>query len=79
MTYQTTITSKGQITIPKTLRDALRLHKAHRVLLDFDKARGEIKVKSSQDFLTIAKRIKVKVKMDPVKARDYMEKFYERN
>lgn len=78
MTYQKTITSKGQITIPKPLRDALRLHKSRRVLLDFDRVKGEIKVKPSEDFFSVAKRINVNIRTDPVKAREYMEKFYER-
>ena len=78
MTYQTTITRKGQITIPKEIRDVLRLTKNKKLIVDFEKGKGEIRIKPSYDFLEVVKGIKVKKKMDVVKAREYMEKHYER-
>ena len=78
MTYSTTITKKGQITIPKKLRDMLRLGIKRRVILDLVEDKKEIRIKPSYDFLEIAKRIKVKKKIDPVTAREYMAKHYER-
>jgi AbrB family looped-hinge helix DNA binding protein len=78
MTYQTTITEKGQITIPKEIRKFLKLDKFKKVSIELEKKNKEIKIKPLYDFLEIAKKIKVKKKIDPVKAREYMEKFYER-
>lgn len=78
MTYQTTITKKGQITIPKEIRDILKLEEGKKLEVELERRKGEIKIKPAYDFLEIAKKIKVKKKIDPVKAREYMEKFYER-
>lgn len=78
MTYQTTITKKGQVTIPKEIRDVLRLTKNKKLIVDFERRKGEIRIKPSYDFLEVAKGIKVKKKIDVVKAREYMEKHYER-
>lgn len=78
MTYTTTITRKGQITIPKQIRDILRLEEARKLLIDLERRKKEIRIKPAEDFLELAKRIKVKRKVHPVKAREYMEKFYER-
>lgn len=78
MTYQTTITKKGQITIPKEIREILRLEEGKKLEVELEKRRGEIRIKPAYDFLKIAKKIKVKKKINSVKAREYMEKFYKR-
>jgi len=78
MAYQTTITRKGQITIPKEIRDILRLGVGEKLQVEIERKKREVKIKPARDFLKIAKKIKVKKKIDPVKAREYMEKFYER-
>lgn len=78
MTYSTTITEKGQITIPKQIRDVLKLEQGEKLNIEFERKKKEIKIKPTHDFLEIAKKIKVKNKIDPVKAREYMEKFYVR-
>ena len=78
MTYQTTITKKGQITIPKEIREILELEEGKKLKIEFEKRKREIKIKPAYDFLKIVRKIKVKKKIDPVKAREYMEKFYER-
>lgn len=75
MVYQTTITKKGQITIPKEIREKLRLDPSQKVILDFDQ---ELKIKPSESFREIAKRLKTKNKADVLKAREYFEKHYER-
>lgn len=76
MTYQTTITKKGQITVPKPFRDALHLTKNKKLMIDFEERKGEIRIKPAHDFLEVARSIKVRRKMDVVKAREYMEKHY---
>lgn len=78
MYYQTTITSKGQITIPKELREFLKLKPSYRVFLE--KRGGKVFIQPSEDFLEVADRISktVKIKTDVLKAREYFEKNYER-
>ena len=78
MTYQTTVTQKGQITIPKALRDILKLNVYRRVIVELEPNKKSINLKAAPDFLEIAKKIKIRKKLDPVKAREFMEKNYER-
>lgn len=78
MTYLTTVTSKGQITIPKKIRDILLIGNNRTLSIEFEKKRKEVRITPSLDFLEIAKNIKVKRKLDVLKAREYMETHYER-
>lgn len=77
MTYHTTVTKKGQITIPKVFRDRLGLDRIRRVTVEM-KSTGDLRIKPAPDFLEVARKIKVRRKLDPVKAREFMEKNYER-
>lgn len=77
MSYSTTITKKGQITIPKSLREFLKLKESARVILELEKNKRIVKIKPASDFLEIAKKIKIKKKINPIQSRKYMEKFYE--
>lgn len=78
MPYQTTITKKGQITIPKEIREILKLEGGKKLEIELEKKKKEIRIKPTYDFLKIAREIKVRKKIDPVKVREFMEKFYER-
>ena len=80
MTYQTTVTSKGQITIPKALRDKLGLHTARRVIVQLEpKGQQSLEVRPALDFFEVIKKIKrPKNPMNVLKAREYMERNYER-
>lgn len=78
MVYSTTITKKGQITIPKPIRDVLGLETGEKLSVELEKEKEEIKIKPYPDILELAGKIKVKKKIDPVKAREYMETHYER-
>ncbi|MEK9135266.1 MAG: AbrB/MazE/SpoVT family DNA-binding domain-containing protein [Patescibacteria group bacterium] len=78
MTYQTTITRKGQITIPKDIRDILRLDEGRKLEIEFERIKGEIKIKSAPDILDLAGMFKPKKKINVLRAREAMEKNYER-
>ena len=76
MTYSTTITQKGQITIPKVIRDVLRMTIGQKISLELEKE--EIRIRVFPDILELAGTIKVKKNkgVNPVKAREYMETHY---
>jgi len=79
MTYQTTITTKGQVTIPKAFRDLLQLDKYDKVVVELEKNGKSLKLSPSGDFLAIARKIKTKKKGNPLAGRDAMERSYERH
>jgi AbrB family looped-hinge helix DNA binding protein len=79
MTYLTTITQKGQITIPKKIRDTLHLKTTDNLAINLSKKNKIIQIKPVKDFLTVIKDIKISKKINPLKARKLMEKTYERN
>lgn len=78
MDYLTTITKKGQITIPKEIRDALQLEEMKKILIKFRRGRRRIEIKPSPDILDLAGTFKPKKKVNVLKAREAMEKRYER-
>ena len=78
MTYQATVTQKGQITIPKQIRDVLELKQSQRVLIEYDDKQHVAKIMPAYDFLELAKQAKIRKKVDPLKAREQLEKKYER-
>jgi antitoxin PrlF len=51
------ITSKGQVTIPKTVRDALGLHEGDELLFRVERARAV--VAKTPDFLQLANSVPV--------------------
>lgn len=77
MTYSMTITKKGQVTIPKKIREALGLDPTKKVNLEFEEKKKIAKIKAAEDFLEFARKVEVKKKVNPVKARQYMERNYE--
>lgn len=80
MTYNTSITSKGQITIPKKIRDILHLSAGKILTVGLGRNREEITIRPAEDFLEVAKKLslKIKKKVNPLRARDALEKQYER-
>lgn len=80
MTYSTTITQKGQITIPKAIRDVLRMTVGQKISLELEREKEEIRIRVFPDILELAGTIKVKKNkgVDPMKAREYMQTHYER-
>lgn len=78
MIYQTTLTSKGQITIPKTIRDALHLVKSRKVQLTLSADKKSAIIEPTEDFFELTKKISVKKNIDLIKARQQFEQSYER-
>ena len=77
MAYQTTVTQKGQITIPKSIRDALQLFTSKKVIIELEAGEASARITPADDFLAVAKSIRVKKKMNPVRARAVMESSYD--
>lgn len=79
MTYATTLTQKGQITLPKNIRDILGLRIGDKITLKLvDKKKKQIKIERIPSLEELAGSFKVKNPIDPVKIREYMETHYER-
>jgi AbrB family looped-hinge helix DNA binding protein len=78
MTYQTTITKKGQVTVPKAVRDALNIKLGSKVDLTFDEKKKTVKIKPLPSLKDIAGRFKVKNPKNAVEMRAYMERHYRR-
>jgi len=78
MDYFTTITKKGQITIPKKLRKALGFEQFLKVAIEVEKDEKVIKVRPVFDILDIAGDFAIQKKGSVLKARKEMEKTYKR-
>ncbi|OGY24600.1 MAG: hypothetical protein A2Y57_01995 [Candidatus Woykebacteria bacterium RBG_13_40_7b] len=79
MIYSTTITRKGQITIPKTIRDALKLPANKKILIELERDEKEIRLRPQVDILDLAGTFKPRQKVSVLKAREAIEKEYERH
>lgn len=79
MIYQTTLTERGQITIPKPVREFLGMKPGERVFIDLEKKKKQIKIESFPTIFELAGKFKPKKKIkDVVEIREYMEKHYKR-
>lgn len=78
MTSITTVTQKGQVTLPIRLREEFDLKPYDRVRIE--KGRGFIKVHPVEDILDLARKWKLKTPKgkNALKAREWMEKHYKR-
>lgn len=80
--YSSTITKKGQIVIPKPLRDALKIPPGKRVSVTPRMEKGKViavVVEPIPDIMELAGKFKPKRRaIDPVKIREYMETHYAR-
>lgn len=72
----TTVTQKGQISIPKKFRDLLDIHEYDKVIVQAGK--NHLKIKPTKDILDLAGSFKPPVKKDPDQARTELEKQYQR-
>lgn len=71
-----TVTQKGQITIPKKMRDKLGLAPYKKV--ELKEENGSIRIFPAISIFDIAGKYKAKKGMTALKAREYMEKHYKR-
>lgn len=76
MQNTTSITQKGQITIPKHLRDRMGLSAYSKVYLTADK--NFIKIIPTHDILDLAGQFKPKRGKEILKARQQLDKSYKR-
>ena len=76
--YQTTLTQKGQITIPKHIRDILKLSPTQRVRISLGANKKTAVIEPADDFIAVAKSISTKQKSNPVDARQALEHNYGR-
>ena len=74
--YPTTITQKGQVTIPKKLRVRYSLESYDAVIVE--PAEGYIKIIPGKDILSIAGTFKPKKHKPLLKAREKLEENYKR-
>lgn len=80
MQLYATVTQKGQITIPKKIRELAGIEFYDKVKIVFNKKTKVVELEPTYDLLDIAGKIKPRVnkKTDPLKAREFMEKNYSR-
>jgi len=73
-----TVTQKGQITVPLDFRKILGLKPYDRVL--FEKKNNKVLLSKAVDIMDLSGSLKPKQNkgMDPLKAREYMETHYRR-
>jgi len=77
MSYQTTITRKGQITIPKEIRKILELKEGERVSIEVEREKKEIRIKSYPSIFELAGKFEPKKIESAVKLREKMAKEYQ--
>ena len=81
MIYTSTMTSKGQVVIPKPIRDALGFKPGGVVVFEPPaKHADSAAIRRVRDIVDMAGALKPRTRktLDPVKARAYMETHYER-
>lgn len=72
----TTVTQKGQVTLPKAVREAFGIDKYDKVTIEAKS--GYIKIKPTVDILDIAGTFHPRQRKSVLKAREYMETHYKR-
>lgn len=76
MQYITTVTQKGQITLPKKARDQLGINVYNKVYLQVEN--NEINIKPAEDILDLAGVFKPKSKKPVLGAREILSRKYQR-
>lgn len=76
MTSVTTVTQKGQVTLPLAIRKMLAIKPYDRVLVRISD--GLITIEPVKDILDLAGTVTVNSKINTVQTRNFMEKNYTR-
>lgn len=76
MTSITTVTQKGQVTLPVAMRKMFAIKPYDQVLIKI--AKGQITIQPVKDVLDMAGSIPPNPKINALQARGYMEKHYSR-
>ena len=80
MKFTTAVTQKGQVTLPKSMRQALGISAYDQVEIELAKSGKAIEIKPTFDVLDLAGTMKPKANKNKsvLEAREAMEKDYER-
>lgn len=80
MTYTRKVTKKGQVTIPKEIRDEFEIDESQKVVIYTDPQEDHMIIKPVKRFSDLGDEIEVSKenRVDPVKAREIMDENYER-
>ncbi len=81
MQFQSQVTQKGQVTIPKKIRDRLRIKPNSRVKFLFNEKTNAALITSVSNISDLAEFFGPPPKnkgVSPIKAREYMSKHYGR-
>lgn len=76
MIYTSTITKKGQMTIPKPLRDVLGLEEGEKIFIEAEKDKKEIRIRPYPSIFELAGKFKPKKIENAIKIREKMTKIY---
>lgn len=80
MFLKTRITQKGQITLPKIVRDRLKIKPRTEVMIELQEKTNEVRIRPVIDFVEVAQSITPRKNkgVDVLKAREFMQTNYER-
>lgn len=70
MNYTTSLTVKGQLTIPRLIRKKMKLQKNGKLSVFLDEETNEIRIRPLPDFFELAASLAIKTKKDVLKARE---------
>jgi len=74
--YITSMTQKGQMTVPKQVRDELHLRTSSKVVLDFDKESRTITLEPAVDILDMVGELRPAKVVPATEIRERMERDY---
>lgn len=77
MNYQTTITEKGQILVPKKIRDYFHIRANQKLSFEIKDGAGGFLVRPTCDILDLAGHFHPKKTVSALRVREQFEKQYE--